>query len=300
MSELGQTLKEAREAKGLSLDDLQEETKIQKRYLQAIEDGDFKQLPGDFYTRAFIKSYAEAVGVDFGELSEQNASELPQVHREPAEIRTLPPDGSEEMPASRTVRHQAARSGTKGWSSFLSKAIIAVFVLIAIMIVYILATNLMGGHSSQAPKGSQGGASSVSFKGSSSSTAKSGNSGAQSNSSAQKNNSASSSVQQSLKMDGSQGSTTTYTLSGTTKFAVSLSAAKGKSSWISATDVKSGHQLVQGIASGSKAFNFDASNVQSLRIDVGNAPNTVLKINGKNFTFPSQTIVQTIIINFNK
>ncbi|GGL43680.1 helix-turn-helix domain-containing protein [Sporolactobacillus putidus] len=300
MSELGQTLKEAREAKGLSLDDLQEETKIQKRYLQAIEDGDFKQLPGDFYTRAFIKSYAESVGLDFGELSAQNAGELPKMYREHTEIRTLPPDGSEEMPASRTVRRRTTRSGTDGWSSFLSKAIIAVFVLIAIMIVYILVTNLMSGHPNQTPKNGQGSASSVSFKGSSASAASSGSSSAKSGSSAQKNSSSSSSMQQSLKMDSTQGSTTTYTLSGTTKFAVSISATNGNSSWISATDVKSGNQLVQGIASGSKTFNFDASNVQSLRIDIGNVPNTVLKINGQDFTFPNQTIVQTIVINFTK
>lgn len=64
MSELGQLLKEARKEKGLSLDDVQEITKIQKRYLKAIEDGNYAILPGSFYVRGFIKNYAEAVGLE--------------------------------------------------------------------------------------------------------------------------------------------------------------------------------------------------------------------------------------------
>ena len=60
--EIGENLREAREAKEISLDDIQEMTKIQKRYLVAIEAEDFHVLPGRFYARAFIKEYAQAVG----------------------------------------------------------------------------------------------------------------------------------------------------------------------------------------------------------------------------------------------
>lgn len=62
--EIGQLLKEEREAKQLTLDDIQEMTKIQKRYLQAIEDDDYKRLPGRFYARAFIKEYALVLGLE--------------------------------------------------------------------------------------------------------------------------------------------------------------------------------------------------------------------------------------------
>ncbi len=64
LTELGNRLKEARLAKGLSLDDLQAITKIQKRYLIGIEEGNFQSMPGNFYVRAFIKQYAEAVDLN--------------------------------------------------------------------------------------------------------------------------------------------------------------------------------------------------------------------------------------------
>ncbi|RYG73818.1 helix-turn-helix domain-containing protein [Lentibacillus lipolyticus] len=80
--EIGEKLKEAREAKKLSLDRLQETTKIQKRYLEAIEQGNFDILPGKFYARAFIKEYASAVGLDAKELLEEHKEEIPQTEEE--------------------------------------------------------------------------------------------------------------------------------------------------------------------------------------------------------------------------
>jgi cytoskeletal protein RodZ len=66
--QIGEQLREAREEKALTLDDIQESTKIQKRYLVAIEQGDYHALPGKFYAKAFMKEYALAVGVDPQEL----------------------------------------------------------------------------------------------------------------------------------------------------------------------------------------------------------------------------------------
>ncbi|GAA0445004.1 DUF4115 domain-containing protein [Lentibacillus halophilus] len=80
--EIGARLKEAREAKNLSLDKLQETTKIQKRYLEAIEQGNFDILPGNFYARAFIKEYASAVDLDGKELLEEHKEEIPQFEDE--------------------------------------------------------------------------------------------------------------------------------------------------------------------------------------------------------------------------
>lgn len=75
---IGERLKEARLEQDLSLESLQETTKIQKRYLEAIEQENFKILPGNFYARAFIKEYASAVGLDPNEILEEYKEDLPQ------------------------------------------------------------------------------------------------------------------------------------------------------------------------------------------------------------------------------
>jgi len=80
--EIGARLKEAREEKNISLDSLQETTKIQKRYLVAIEEGNLQVLPGKFYARAFIKEYANAVGLDPNELLEEYKEEVPKTEDE--------------------------------------------------------------------------------------------------------------------------------------------------------------------------------------------------------------------------
>ena len=77
VTELGARLKEARLQKGYSLDDLQEITKIQKRYLVGIEEGNYASMPGSFYVRAFIKQYAEAVGLNPNDILQQYQNEIP-------------------------------------------------------------------------------------------------------------------------------------------------------------------------------------------------------------------------------
>ncbi|MGO4696490.1 helix-turn-helix domain-containing protein [Paenibacillus sp. 2TAB26] len=77
MSDLGELLRKAREQRGLTLDDIQETTKIRKRYLEAIESGDHTVLPGPFYVRAFVKNYSEAVGLDPDEVLRLYQHEVP-------------------------------------------------------------------------------------------------------------------------------------------------------------------------------------------------------------------------------
>ncbi|MER2064097.1 MAG: helix-turn-helix domain-containing protein, partial [Alkalibacterium sp.] len=80
MNEIGERLKEARKAKGYTLDDLQQKTKIQKRYLIAVEEGNLDVLPGNFYARAFIKQYADSVGLNGDELIREHMDTLPQTN----------------------------------------------------------------------------------------------------------------------------------------------------------------------------------------------------------------------------
>lgn len=57
-------LKAAREARGLSLANLFESTRVSKNNLEALENEAFDRLPPPVYTRDFIRKYAQAVGID--------------------------------------------------------------------------------------------------------------------------------------------------------------------------------------------------------------------------------------------
>lgn len=64
LSTIGQKLKSAREAQGLSLVQVHERTKIPLHHLQSIDSGDGEDLPEPVYVAGFIKRYAECVGLD--------------------------------------------------------------------------------------------------------------------------------------------------------------------------------------------------------------------------------------------
>ncbi|MDL2298168.1 DUF4115 domain-containing protein [Synergistaceae bacterium OttesenSCG-928-D05] len=59
LKELGQRLAGIREAQGLTIDDIAQHTKIQRRYLTAIEAGELEQLPKGPYVRSFVRQYCE-------------------------------------------------------------------------------------------------------------------------------------------------------------------------------------------------------------------------------------------------
>lgn len=61
---IGERLRNAREAKGLSLRAVADATRIRTIYLQALEEERFDQLPGAVYARGFLRTYADALGLD--------------------------------------------------------------------------------------------------------------------------------------------------------------------------------------------------------------------------------------------
>jgi cytoskeletal protein RodZ len=64
MSSLGEKLRQAREARGVSISEIAEQTRISSHYLEAIESDDYRTLPGGIFNKGFVKSYAKYVGVD--------------------------------------------------------------------------------------------------------------------------------------------------------------------------------------------------------------------------------------------
>jgi len=69
MSEdFGSYLKHERELRGVPLDEISQSTKISIRYLRALEESRFEDLPGEVFIKGFIRSYGQAIGSNSDEL----------------------------------------------------------------------------------------------------------------------------------------------------------------------------------------------------------------------------------------
>jgi cytoskeleton protein RodZ len=87
MSDFGSSFKKKRESMGLTLEQIANETRIGTRFLDAIEREDFQVLPGGIFSRGFIRSYAERLGME----TEQAVAEFDRRanYKEPPVLETL-------------------------------------------------------------------------------------------------------------------------------------------------------------------------------------------------------------------
>ena len=135
MSELGTKLRDARVEKGYTLNTLQQMTKIQKKYLQAIELGNYDEMPGSFYVRAFVKQYADTVGLDGDKLLEEYENEL-SLNQDEDE-----PTVEKEALPSRSQRYEEKENNSlESLVSYLPLALL-VTIVVAIMIFLVVAIN---------------------------------------------------------------------------------------------------------------------------------------------------------------
>ncbi|MBE7096265.1 helix-turn-helix domain-containing protein [Bacillus cereus] len=134
MTELGQKLKEARGTKGLSMDQLHEITKIQKRHLVAIEEGNYDVLPGAFYARAFIKQYADAVGLNGEELLVEHQSTIPQ-----SEKRDVP-----QVSTGQKTQETMQKSSSWPIADHMPKVLVALLVIAFGVVIWFVFQALTG------------------------------------------------------------------------------------------------------------------------------------------------------------
>jgi cytoskeletal protein RodZ len=83
MTSIGDRLRQERLRRGLDIDRLAEQTKINPSMLEAIEADDLEKLPGSFFTRSFVRQYARALGLDEDEF-EPELKRLTSVEEQPA------------------------------------------------------------------------------------------------------------------------------------------------------------------------------------------------------------------------
>ncbi|SIO03840.1 protein RodZ, contains Xre-like HTH and DUF4115 domains [Carnobacterium alterfunditum] len=272
LNEIGEKLKQARKVKGYTLDDLQQITKIQKRYLIAIEEGNYDVMPGKFYARAFIKQYADTVGLNGDQLLEEYTDAVPHAHDE---------EFVEKVYTGQT------RSGKNIENEFLTKVqnnlptiligILAVAIVAAIYFAVIQTSNQ--GEEAMITKDSEAitvsSAESISESESEPTTES-----AESDESEED--------AQGIEILSSTGSTTTYSVTGTSEGSILTLTATGGDSWIS---VEGDGAMIdaQLITDGSNLESKIPDDTSSLVIVIGNTPATKVNLNGEDVPYAPES-----------
>jgi cytoskeleton protein RodZ len=150
MPEIGETLRQARMRARIDVSEIEAKTKIRAKYLRALENEEWGLLPGPTFVKSFLRTYAQALGLDAKALVEEyrvshetlNETALEPIVSSPQRGRTRTPAGGR----------------TPGRPSRAYIALVGVVVLvIALLIVGLLS----GGGSSKSGTGTSSSASSA-------------------------------------------------------------------------------------------------------------------------------------------
>lgn len=279
MSELGNHLKQVREEKQLTLDDLQRTTKIQKRYLQAIESGDFHRLPGIFYARAFVKAYAEEMNLDAETLLKTYEHELPD-----AQEKTTP------LPA-RSERNKATNEGESETRSAIPRKMIAAFLLVGMLFVVLIIAWQLGVFSSETLTPGKDEHTSEEKKAPASKDDKR----------EEDNKSVAEEAQAELSLKEKIGNRKIYTLTGVDAFSAVVTIIEGGDSYVGVrepgqtTDV----EYIDAYSE-SRVFKPDLSSWSAVEFNIGNAADVTLEVNGLSIEIEPEPTRQYIVVELEK
>lgn len=290
MTELATRLKEARIAKGYSLDDLQEMTKIQKRYLAGIEEGNYSMMPGPFYVRAFIKQYADAVGLNSDELLESYKQEVPSSTTE--EVR--------QSITSTPSRRRSLSKSSSSLSDIFPMILVALFIIIGIVIFWVFYQNVAKKPDPAATETEQP---AVSLEEPETKDEVSSPDDSETEEPVEEPAEEEPVVEeptQTIAMGAIEGPTTNYTLSGAETFSLKI-VARGRA-WVGVKNPSGVELLGRELAAG-ETVNLDLSDLESARIRVGAAPQIDVFVNDEKVEYGTPTsdlVTQNMLIQFTK
>jgi cytoskeletal protein RodZ len=272
LTELGKLLREKREEKGMSLEELQTATKIQKRYLTAIEEGKYEVLPGTFYARAFIKNYCEAVGLHYETIFDEYAHEIPKAVKETS--------------AEFEPRSKRAGSPVDTGNSIMKRIIPAVLIGLLIIAVLTIVFMLLPDGKDEA-KDSQDTAPPVELD---EDTEKPNKKQEEEDKPAEEEKAAEEPEQkeeepkQTLTKVGTAGNMSTLELSNTEKMVIELTAADGDS-YVDVKD-ETGKSYFSTTLKSGETKQFDLTTAKEVMLNIGASHVTTIKVNGEPLTYP--------------
>jgi hypothetical protein len=127
MSDIGAALRDARMRAGLDISAIEDRTKIRAKYLRALENEEWHLLPGATFTKGFLRSYADLVGLDGRALVEEFKAQV-EVPGEP-DVHPHPPAGS--------ARRRGERPGPppRQWSRLTVAAVVLAVIIIGLFLI---------------------------------------------------------------------------------------------------------------------------------------------------------------------
>ena len=129
MPEIGATLREARMRERIDVSEIEAQTKIRAKYLRALENEEWGLLPGPTFVKSFLRTYAQALGLDGKALVEEYRLH----HESPSEAMLEP------IVSSSRRNRPRGRPGRSGGDAGPSRGYIAaVGAIVAIIIVLIV------------------------------------------------------------------------------------------------------------------------------------------------------------------
>ena len=283
VTELGQKLKEARGTKGLSIDQLHEITKIQKRHLVATEEGNYDVLPGAFYARAFIKQYADAVGLNGEELLVEYQSTIPQ-----SEKRDVP-----QVSTGQKTQETMQKSSSWPIADHMPKVLVALLVIAFGVVIWFVFQALTGKGDEKVPNAQSEKIEVKKAENSPLDTKKEEVKAEEPKKEEPKKEEpkkeeqpAQPTGQQEVKVVGTTGIVSTLEIHNNKTLELEISS-KGASY----VDVKddAGNVILNTTVQEGQVEKHDVSTIKEVRLNIGNATNVEVKLNGQVVAYPLDT-----------
>lgn len=290
MTGLGDRLKEARTAKGFSLDDLQSITKIQKRYLSGIENEDYSMMPGAFYVRAFIKQYAEAVGLNADDMLALYKDSTPSIIAEEETSKITSP----------TMTRKRGLKSNNQLNEIMPMIIVALFIVVIIVVFWFL-YQYVASNKPNVNMGQEEQPITVVKKPTTNKP-----DSEKVNEETEKDPVEEQPVQepeppvQALVFESTSGETSTYGLTGTDTFILEIRTSGD--SWIGVLDSAKTERMTPKaeVMKAGGTVELNVSDTESVRIRVGRTQSTEIFVNGELLKYESDRLTQNIIIKYNK
>jgi cytoskeleton protein RodZ len=127
MPEIGATLREARMRARIDVSEIEAQTKIRAKYLRALENEEWSLLPGPTYVKSFLRTYAQALGLDGKALVEEY-----RLHEEQPGEGVLEPIVSAPRSARRVRRPSGPSRGYMVALGAVATLIVLLIVLLAV------------------------------------------------------------------------------------------------------------------------------------------------------------------------